>query len=257
MKARVLVSSCVAAFAALAIAAPAGAASTTKTFSTTGPLALPASGVPGLYPWTINVAGFGSTATTSDVNVTLTGLSHERVSDLDVLLEAPGSGRNVLFMSDVGDDTDIPAPGINLTFDDSAQGNAPVGVPLVAGTYRPTNAGVDPDPFIAPAPAGPFGATMAALKGGSPNGGWDLYLTDDDGNVSDPAAGILNGWSLRITSTTPSSSKTKKPKKPSSGGRHRCRGKHGRKRVRCLCRHSRSYLLHHPRKCRRVLGRRR
>jgi hypothetical protein len=247
---------CVAAIAAMAIAASAGAATTTKTFSTSGPLALPASGPPGLYPWMITAAGFSSGYTTSDVNVTLTGLSHERVSDLDALLVAPGSGRSALFMSDVGDDTDIPAPGIDLTFNDSASGNAPVGVPLVAGTYRPTNAGVDPDTFIAPAPAGPFGAAMAALKGGSPNGGWDLYLNDDDGNVSDPAAGVLNGWSLRITATKSSAPKTKKPKKPSSHRRHRCRGKHGRKRVRCLCRHRRSYLQHHTRKCRLVLGRR-
>jgi hypothetical protein len=239
------------------IVAPASAASTTKTFSTSGPLALPPSGVPGLYPWTINAAGFSSGYTTSDVNVTLTGLSHERVSDLDALLVAPGSGRSVVFMSDVGDDTDIPAPGINLTFDDSANGNAPVGVPLVAGTYRPTNAGVDPDPFVAPAPTGPFGATMAALKGGNPNGGWGLYLNDDDGNAGDPAAGVLGGWSLRITATKSSTPKTKKPKKPSTHRRHRCRGKHGRKRVKCLCRHRRSYLQRHPRKCRRVLSRRR
>jgi hypothetical protein len=252
----VLVLGCVAA-ASLVIAAPASAASTTKTFSTSGPLALPDSGVPGLYPWTINAAGFASNAATSDVNVTLSGLSHQRVSDLDALLVAPGSNstRSVLFMSDVGDDTDIAAPGINLTFDDSAGGNAPVGVPLVAGTYRPTNAEVDPDPFIAPAPAGPFGLAMAALKGGSPNGGWDLYLNDDDGNAGDPASGVLTGWSLRITGTTPKTTKPKKPKS-STHRRHRCRGKHGRKRVRCLCRHRRSYAARHPRKCRRALARR-
>jgi hypothetical protein len=252
---RTIVSGCIATIAVLAIASPASAATTTKTFSTSGPLMLPASGVPGLYPWTITVAGFSSGANTSDVNVTLKGLSHERVSDLDALLVAPGntSARTVLFMSDVGDDTDILAPGIDLTFDDSASGNAPVGVPLVAGTYKPTNAGLDPDPFIAPAPAGPFGTAMAALKGGSANGAWSLYLTDDDGNATDPASGVLTGWSLKIAAST-TSSKTKKPKKTTS---HRsCRRKHGRKRIRCLCRHRRSYAQRHPRKCRRVLSRR-
>lgn len=254
MRAKLLFVSCVVGIAALAIPTAASAATTTKTFSTTGPLALPASGVPGLYPWTINASGLSGN--TSDVNVTLTGLSHERVSDLDALLVGPNGGRNVLFMSDVGDGTDIPAPGINLTFDDSAGGNAPVGLPLVAGTYRPTNAGIDPDPFAVPAPAVPYGSTMAALKGASPNGAWNLYLTDDDGDVGDPASGVLNGWSLKIAATTTTTKKVKK-KKTTTTHRRSCRRKHGRRRVRCLCKHRPSYLSHHVRRCRHVLNHRR
>jgi subtilisin-like proprotein convertase family protein len=256
---RVVCVSCVALIAVVALPTIASAATTTKTFSTTGPLALPPSGVPGLYPWNIAVSGLSGT--TSDVNVTLTGLSHTRVSDLDALLVSP-TGGSALFMSDVGDDTDIPVPGINVTFDDGASGNAPVGAPLTAGTYRPTNAGLDPDPFIPPAPAGNppgvYGSSLATFKSVSPVGDWSLYLNDDDGVGVDPGTGMLQGWSLKITSTTTSTTKKKKKAKtPKPVRRPRCGRKRTRRaRIRCKCRHRPRYRAAHPRRCKRVLSRR-
>lgn len=239
--------------AVLAVAAaPAIASAATRTFSTTGPVGLPASGPAGLYPWTI--ASSGMSGTTTDVNVKLADLSHERVPDLDALLVGP-NGARTLFMSDIGDDTDIAPPGVDLTFNDSAAGNAPVGAPLISGSYRPTNGGIDPDTFVAPAPAGPYGATLAALKGAGPNGIWSLYLFDDDGMLGDPAAGLLGGWSVTITSQTTKTKKSKKKKsKGSKGKRRSCRRfKSKRRRIRCKCKRRAGYRLRHPRRCRRVL----
>jgi hypothetical protein len=64
----------------------------------------------------------------------------------------------------------------------------------------------------APAPAGPFGTTMAAFNGASPNGTWKLFIND--------TAGADGGWisanpTLTFKTTDvipPETSFTKKPK---------------------------------------------
>ena len=203
--------------AAFAMPASAGAKTvTTKgtlTFSAAGPTTLPAMGSANLYPW--NLFAFAMPGTTTSVEVTLNGLTHERVSDLDALLVAPNGGRSVMFMSDVGNGTDIPPPGVNVTFRDGANNNAPIGSPLTSGTYKPTN-GVDtnPDSFASPAPAGPYRTTLDRFDGQDPNGIWNLYLTDDNGDAADPATGAVSSYALKISSQLKTKVvKTKKKKR--------------------------------------------
>ena len=56
--------------------------------------------------------------------------------------------------------------------------------------------------FITPitAPAPPYGSTLAALKGGNPNGAWSLFVLDDQS----PDSGVIsNGWSFTLTTGSP------------------------------------------------------
>lgn len=231
---------CCAAAVAVALV-PAGAPAKTITQNTSaafgsagGPNTLPASGSATIYPWNIQV--FGLLGKITDVDVTLTGLSHERVTDLEALLVAPG-GRNVMFMSDVGDGTDIPPPGVNVTFDGGANTSAPIGVPLISGTFRPTNGfGTDPDAFGPPAPTGSYGTSFSRFKSQEPNGIWSLYLTDDDGNAADPATGSLQGWAVKVSSRLKTRVATPKRKKrgckrfKSKRKRKKCKRKRKRRR---------------------------
>ncbi len=148
------------------------------------------------YPSSINVAGL--TAAVTDVNVTLTNLTHDFPEEVRMLLVGP-TGQSVLLMEDAGGD-DHPTD-VTFTLDDEAPGAIPD--PLVAGTYQPT---VTPDgcggPYPSmppPAPAAPYGTTLSAFDATNPNGTWKLYVVDQvEGDSGD-----IEGWSLDIT-TAPS-----------------------------------------------------
>lgn len=178
-----------AALAAL-VAAPADA----QVFNSTGAIAIPAapntSGVANPYPSAINVSG--TTGTISNVKVSLTGLTHRFAADVDLLLVGP-SGQNVVLLADVGGNNQIT--NINLTFDQAAPGLVPT--PIVSGTFRPTNLGSFAGP--APAPAPPFGASLALFNGTVANGAWNLFAFDD----LPGGAGSLASWSLDITTNGP------------------------------------------------------
>jgi len=175
--------------AALA-AAPAGA----QVFNSFGPIAIPAApntkGVANPYPSPITVGGL--TGTVSSVRVTLFGLTHTFPADIDLLLVGP-SGQNVVLLADVGAGTDIT--NVNLVFDQAAAGLVPT--PIVAGTYRPTNLGAFEG--TAPAPAGPYGSSLAIFNGTSPNGTWNLFAFDDASGDK----GQMGSWSLDITTNGP------------------------------------------------------
>lgn len=153
---------------------------------------IPTIGQASVYPTTINVAGLQGRI--SKVKVKLTGLSHTFPDDLDILLVAPG-GKGVVLMSDAGAGADITA--IDLTFDDAATAVLPDANKINAGTYRPTNYGVE-DTFSG-APAGPYAGELAAFIGAVPNGDWQLYVVDDGAGDG----GSLAGWSLEIVTTLP------------------------------------------------------
>lgn len=161
-------------------------------------------GTPGTatpYPSGIEVSGLSGSV--SDVNVTLTGLSHTFPDDISVLLVGP-EGQKTILMTDVGGTEANPASGVNLTFDDAASGALPDQGPLSSGTYQPTR-GTDhtrncqvPSSFPAPAPEGPYGTSLSVFNGTNPNGTWQLYIIDDTTRDT----GSITGWSLDI-STTP------------------------------------------------------
>ena len=144
------------------------------------------------YPSSISVSGL--TGLVTKVTVTLTGLSHQWPPDVALLLVGPG-GQNVLLMDGAGGGVAVPAPGINLTFDDGAASTIPS--PAASGTYKPTNASSLSHTFPSPAPAGPYGDALSAFINTSPNGTWKLYAIDTTPAVSNGS--ISGGWQLQIT----------------------------------------------------------
>lgn len=183
--------------------APQEPAAPEVVFSNSAPITIPSSGTSGPaspYPSTITVSGLPGVVT--DVNVTLTGVSHTFPDDIDILLVGPG-GQTLVLMSDCGGGSGIT--GITLTFDDSAATSLPDSTLIAAGTYKPTNYGAG-DTFAAPAPAGPYNdpapagaATLASVFNGiAPNGTWSLFVVDDAGGDT---GSISGGWSLDITTT--------------------------------------------------------
>lgn len=149
------------------------------------------------YPSTITVpAGFG---TVGKITVTLHNVNHTRPADIDALLVAPG-GQTVRLMSDVGGNGDLV--NVTLTFDDAAP-TALTAAQIASGTYRPSNVGAN-DPFAAPAPAAPYGATLSVFNGTNPTGAWRLFITDDLGGGAQAGnrGSILGGWSMTLTPAT-------------------------------------------------------
>jgi large repetitive protein len=159
-----------------------------------------AAGTAAPYPSVIAVSGLGPSVT--DVNVTISGLSHTWPDDIGLLLVSP-AGQSVILMTDSGGNALTPASDITFTFDDAASGPVPDNTALVSGsTYRPsqgTNADGPncraPASFPGTAPAGPYGTSLSVFNGTNPNGDWQLYVIDD----SFGDAGSITGWSLDIS----------------------------------------------------------
>ncbi len=195
---------------AVSMAPPAGAA--TADFSNAGvvklrnqyyspynnaditvPDAAPAS----LYPSPVTVAGVQGVIT--DVDVVLKDVSHTYPDDLDVLLVGP-LGQKVVLMSDAGSSDDVV--NTKLILDDEAAAGLPTGSQISAGTFKPTNDNtdqfIDPDTFVAPAPAaGGAGSLLSAFDGTDPNGTWNLFVVDDAAGD----LGMISGWTLDLTTT--------------------------------------------------------
>lgn len=190
---------------ALVATSPAEAAGSyktvTKTFSNPVAIQTPDSnntsreGVAVPYPSEVSVAGLRK-GRILDVNLKINDYSHTCAEDLDVLLVSPG-GRNAIPMSDMPACTN--AQGVNLTLDDEGASSWPV--PLVSGTYTPTdNDATGNDAFPAPpsggsAPPQDGGPALSAFDGANPNGAWKLYVVDDTIGSAGQFAG---GWSLTI-----------------------------------------------------------
>lgn len=172
--------------AALALAAPGAARADQATGAATG-VAIPSLGA--AVPPAITISG--AVGEVSAVRVTLTGLRHAEGSDLDVLLVSPG-GATTLLASDVCSGNLVTS---TITFDDAALAALP-STGCTSGTFRPRNSGGS-DTFSSPAPAGPFGSTLAALVAdghATPNGTWRLYVQDDRNGSS----GTLASWSIVV-----------------------------------------------------------
>ena len=145
------------------------------------------SGIAGPYPSTIVISGLPSS--TPVQSVTLTGLSHTFLNDIDMVLVSP-TGIPVVIMSDVGGF----GPGVSgatFTLQDGAPAIPASSIPS-SGTYSPTNSGAT-DTYVAPGPGSLTQATPTlASFTGDPNGAWSLYIVDDVGGD----AGTLNSWSI-------------------------------------------------------------
>jgi len=154
--------------------APASAA----VFSNTAPITIPAGpGAAAPYPSGITVAGLGNVV--SDVNVTISGLTHTWPDDVDILLVGPG-GQHTILMADTGEQFNVT--GVNLTFDDAAGGLLPDVTQISAGSFKPTR-GTGGAPqgnalttFPAPAPGPAYVTALSVFNGTNPNGTWNLYV---------------------------------------------------------------------------------
>jgi subtilisin-like proprotein convertase family protein len=164
--------------------------------STLEPLA-PGTATP--YPSSIEVSGLGSSVT--DVNVTVSGLSHSFPDDIGLLLVSP-AGQSVILMADNGGT--VLSSSVNFTFDDAAPGGLPDSEEPSSGTYKPSR-GTNPSQgcnnpasFPGTAPAGPYGSSLSVFNGTNPNGTWQLYVIDDTSGDT----GSITSWSLDISTTT-------------------------------------------------------
>ncbi len=156
-------------------------------------ISIPASGTAEPYPAEIQVSGLPGLVT--GISVNLEQFSHSSPDDVDLMLVAP-NGRKVILMSDVGGTNAVN--NLTLTFDDTAVQSLPDNTPLASGNYKPTN--FEPnDIFPAPAPQGaPQVNSLAAFKGIQPNGAWQLFLVDDNGNN---VGNIAGGWNILLQSS--------------------------------------------------------
>jgi subtilisin-like proprotein convertase family protein len=165
----------------------------------TGPFlaVLPGAGTAGpANPNPLNIAVTGSSGLITDLNVTLRGVTHTSVADLDMLLVSP-SGRAAWLVSDACG-KGVSETLVEWTFDDEA------GAPLPAsgtsascrsGTYRtsPYSDG-DPDVVGDSVPPGPYATSLNVFDGASPDGNWHLYIQDD----SAADGGYLTGASINV-----------------------------------------------------------
>jgi subtilisin-like proprotein convertase family protein len=146
------------------------------------------------YPSTLTVTGLTPLLGTA---AGVYNFQHSYPEDVDVLLVAPGGQQTILMSDPAGADD---AFGVNLRFDDTSPDTLPcVNAVLDSGAYRPTDcAGTfGDDLFPAPAPAGPYTATMSVFNGADPTGTWRLYVRDD---APGDTGFIGGGWSLSLTS---------------------------------------------------------
>ena len=161
-----------------------------NAFPITIPATGPTLGASDPYPSNIVVAGASGVVT--DVDVTLTNVSHTHIRDLDVLLVAP-NGTTTLLMQDVGPNT--PVNNLNLIFSDEAAG----GISQASLTLRHLQAvrsSTTSSPTLPGAgPRGSLGHHPRRPRRHQPNGTWSLYVVDDAGGDIGQIAG---GWSLTL-----------------------------------------------------------
>lgn len=137
--------------------------------------------------------------------------------DIDMLLVSP-EGDMVMLMSDAcGNSSKGGMHNDVITFDDDATAVLPDDGPCpdnTVATVKPVNyVGESPEPDQFGAGGGifpPFASTLSTFAGTDPNGFWDLYVLDDNIEVS---GFELQGWFLTLTVPDPAG-----PPAPTSTG---------------------------------------
>jgi subtilisin-like proprotein convertase family protein len=162
-------------------------------FANTSPITIPDLGTASTYPSVINVSGMSGSVT--NLTLTVSRFSHQRTTDVNMLLVGP-SGTGVVFLSDAAGANSIT----NITFsvNDAALFPFDPTFPIWSEVFRPTNYAAS-DFYPAPAPAGPYAPVAFSSFNGLPvNGAWSLYVYD---NVAS-SHGTIAGWSLMVASGT-------------------------------------------------------
>jgi uncharacterized repeat protein (TIGR01451 family) len=166
---------------------------TTYTYTNSGNIVILDDAAAAPYPSTVLVGGLNPVLTAT---AGLYNFNHTYPKDVDVLLVGPHGQATYLLADPAGSQA---SSGVNLAFDDSAGSSIPCNdVPLVSGTYQPTDCPdtYGNDLFPLPAPLGPYSATLSVVRGTDPNGVWELFVRDD---AAGDVGSIGGGWSLRLT----------------------------------------------------------
>ncbi len=169
---------------------PAGAA----RFANASSVTIPDVGTATPYPLTNIVAGMNGTIT--NLTMTLSKFSHDRVQDVSMLLVSP-SGQGVVVFSHVSGGN-LGATNVTVHLTDASPFSLPDDFALWSEPLKP--AAYPPDVlFPGPAPAGPYGAVALSSFNGQPaNGTWLLYVYDETNSAGGSIAG---GWSLTVAAT--------------------------------------------------------
>lgn len=175
----------------------------TKAFTNPSNIAIPNvgtnSGPASLYPSQINASGL-KRGKVKDVNLTLRSFEHPLPPSVDIMLAHAGTNRTV--MSDAA----LPPspsyqPDLDIVLDDEATTVLPANGILTSGRYQPFNYAPNPDAFPPNAPAPSAQYLLKGFDGTKANGGWYLYVVDDD-DSSDRGA-IEGGWGVTIKARVP------------------------------------------------------
>lgn len=161
----------------------------TNTIASLNEILIPATGTQGTSdPFPMELVVSDLAGVIDAVTVTLHGLTHSWLDDLDILLVSPG-GQSVMLMSDAASGWD--ASNVDLTFSDAGAA-LPTDTPMVTGVYRPLNIGASGDTFPVSAP---YGSALDVFNELSPEGVWSLYVRDD---ATGDAGLLAGGWSLEV-----------------------------------------------------------
>lgn len=184
----------IALFASAVASATTLAARAQNVFSNNSPISIPSSGNAITYPSTIGIGSLTPNASISNVVVTLKGVTHPRISDLDVVLVAPG-GQFCMLMSDAGNDG--PVENLDLTFSRTGRLLSQAEPIPGSGTFAPVNFGNTLENFPSPGPTFVGTPDLALFDGGSAKLTWSLFIVDDSNGPS-TTTGSIAGWSIRF-----------------------------------------------------------
>lgn len=144
------------------------------------------------YPSVKYVSGL--TGHVTKVTVAINKLTHQSPKDIVMFLRAP-DGSTCELMRHCGAQNAIS--NVDLVFDDAAGSSLPDNAFITSGSYKPTQLFGAPA-LPSPAPARPYGTTLAAFNGIVPNGSWSLWIMDDTALGTGSITGIP-AWNLTIT----------------------------------------------------------
>jgi subtilisin-like proprotein convertase family protein len=166
---------------------------TTATSQIVVPATGATSGVANQYPFT-KTFDTPDGQVIDDLNLKLTSFNHQHPDDVDILLQGP-TGEAAMVMSDACGSDDINT-NFNWAFDDEAPVSFAntTSANCTANATKPVDFGDVPEDMPAPAPARPYGATMATFDGLA-GGAFRLFINDD----SNSDTGYIADWDVQMT----------------------------------------------------------
>jgi hypothetical protein len=183
--------------------APALARADTYTFLNTDDLAptevADTFGPANHYPSSIVVSGLSGTV--AKATVTLIGFGSSSPDDIDMVIAGP-NGQQVMLMSDACGEFPASLSNEDWTFDDSAPAFLSNNGPCDSSqaSFKPSNyLGGAPEPDdLSPGggPVPPYMNSLSFFNGATPDGAWNLFVTDD--NATGYVGFDILAWALTL-----------------------------------------------------------